>query len=42
MKIEIHAEKNCAWCEINGMFIYGKNEAELRNMLDAAAKGNVQ
>ena len=40
MKIEIHAEKNCAWCEINGMFIYGKSEAELHNVLDTLAKKN--
>ena len=37
MKIEIHEEKNCAWCELNGTFIYGKNVGEVRTVLDNLA-----
>lgn len=34
MQIEIHEEKNCAWCEVSGQFIYGKSVEEVRAVLD--------
>lgn len=34
MKIEIHVEKSCAWCDVNGTFIYGKDEVEVRKVLN--------
>lgn len=38
MKVEIHVEKDHAWCELYGQFIYGKNEAEVRSVLDQLSK----
>lgn len=38
MKIEIHEEKDCAWCELPypyWQFIYGKNTAEMKAALEA-------
>jgi len=37
-KIQIHEDKNCAWCEVNGRFIYGKNVEEVRHWLDENVK----
>lgn len=34
MKIIIHENKECAWCEANGNFIYGKNRVEVENALN--------
>lgn len=37
MKIKIHVEKNCAWCDVNGTFIYGKTVDEVQFVLDKLA-----
>lgn len=38
MKVEIHKEANCAWAEVNGQFIYGKDVHDVELALDAKAK----
>lgn len=34
IKIEIHSEKDYSWCEVNGHFLFGRNEDEIRETLD--------
>jgi len=36
MKVKIYKEKNHAWCEVDGNFIYGKDVDEVRKALDTA------
>ena len=37
MKVLIHEEKNCAWCEVGGNYIYGNNVDEVCKALDSAS-----
>ena len=37
MKVLIHEEKNCAWCEVDGNYIYGNNVDEVCKALDVAS-----
>ena len=42
VKVEIHQDGKCAWCEIDGNFIYAKNADELKQTLDEMSEYNQQ
>ena len=42
VKVEIHQDKDHAWCEIDGSFIYAKDADELQQTLASMSEYNKQ
>ena len=40
VKVYIHQDSNCAWCDLNGQMIYAKDAEELQQTLDAMSAYN--
>ena len=40
VKVYIHQDNNCAWCDLNGQMIYAKDTEELQQTLDAMSAYN--
>lgn len=40
VKVDIYQTSSCAWCEIDGRFIYGKDAKELQQTLDMMSAYN--
>ncbi len=40
VKVYIHQDGNCAWCDLNGQMIYAKDAEELQQTLDAMSAYN--
>lgn len=40
MKFIIHETDNCAWANVNGTFVFGKDVAEISKTFDMYAEGS--